>query len=51
LSIAQMPPNVPVACVGIGMGKNAAILAVEILALSDSELARKLSEFKEKLKA
>ncbi len=51
LSIAQMPPNVPVACVGVGMGKNAAVLAVEMLALSDSELARKLSEFKEKLKA
>jgi len=51
LSIAQMPSNVPVACVGIGMGKNAAILAVEILALSDPELAKKLADFKEKLKA
>jgi len=51
LSIAQMPPNVPVACVGIGMGKNAAILAVEILAVSDTELGRKLADFKEKLKA
>lgn len=51
LSITQMPPNVPVAAVGIGMGKNAAILAVEMLALSDSELAKKLSDFKEKLKA
>jgi len=50
LSIAQMPPNVPVACVGIGMGKNAALLAVQILAVSDSALATKLNEFKEKLK-
>ena len=50
LSIAQMPPNVPVACVGVGNGKNAAILAVEILALSDTALASKLAEFKEKLK-
>ncbi len=50
LSIAQMPPNVPVAAVGIGMGKNAALLAVEILALSDPALAQKLSEFKEKLR-
>ncbi len=50
LSIAQMPPNVPVACVGIGMGKNAGILAVQILALSDSALASRLAEFKEKLK-
>ncbi len=50
LSIAQMPPNVPVAAVGIGMGKNAAILAVEILALSDPALAARLQEFKEKLR-
>lgn len=50
LSIAQMPPNVPVAAVGINNGKNAAILAVQILALKDEALAAKLSEFKEKLK-
>lgn len=50
LSTVQMPPNVPVAAVGIGMGKNAGLLAVEILALSDSSLAARLSEFKEKLK-
>ena len=50
LSVAQMPPNVPVACVGIGMGKNAGILAVQILALSDPGLAVKLADFKEKLK-
>lgn len=50
LSISQMPPNVPVACVGIGMGKNAGLLAVQILALGDSALATKLREFKEKLK-
>jgi len=50
LSIAQMPPNVPVAAVGINNGKNAAILAMEILAISDSELELKLKEFKEKLK-
>ncbi|VVC02597.1 N5-carboxyaminoimidazole ribonucleotide mutase [Candidatus Bilamarchaeum dharawalense] len=49
-SIAQMPPNVPVACVGIGMGKNAALLAIQILALSDQDLLAKLSDFKEKLK-
>jgi 5-(carboxyamino)imidazole ribonucleotide mutase len=49
-SIAQMPPNVPVACVGIGMGKNAALLAIQILALNDQDLLAKLSDFKEKLK-
>ena len=51
LSVVQMPPNVPVAGVGIGMGKNAGLLAVQILAVSDSELANKLVDFKEKLKA
>jgi 5-(carboxyamino)imidazole ribonucleotide mutase len=50
LSVAQMPPNVPVACVGIGMGKNAGILAVQILAISDASLAMRLADFKEKLK-
>lgn len=50
LSIAQMPPNVPVACVGIDNGKNAGVLAVEILALKDPELDKKLREFKESLK-
>lgn len=50
LSIAQMPPNVPVACVGIGNAKNAALLAVQMLALGDEELAARLNEFKEKLK-
>jgi 5-(carboxyamino)imidazole ribonucleotide mutase len=50
LSIAQMPPNVPVACVGVGMGKNAGILAVEMLAIADQTLATKMAEFKEKLK-
>ena len=48
LSTVQMPPGVPVATVAIGKAgaKNAAILAVQILALSDETLARKLAEFK-----
>ncbi len=50
MSVAQMPPNVPVAAVGIGMGKNAALLAVQMLALGDAALAARLAEFKEKLK-
>jgi 5-(carboxyamino)imidazole ribonucleotide mutase len=50
LAVSQMPPNVPVASVGIGMGKNAGILAVEILALNDATLTMRLAEFKEKLK-
>ncbi|MFA5239494.1 MAG: 5-(carboxyamino)imidazole ribonucleotide mutase [Phycisphaerae bacterium] len=48
LSTVQMPPGVPVATVAIGKAgaKNAAILAVQILALSDKGLADKLVEFK-----
>ncbi len=45
-SIVQMPPGVPVATVGIDNAKNAAILAVQILALSDADLAAKLDEFR-----
>jgi phosphoribosylaminoimidazole carboxylase PurE protein len=50
LSTVQMPPGIPVATVAIGEAgaKNAAILAVQILALSDDNLAKKLVEFKEK---
>ncbi len=49
LSTVQMPPGVPVATMGIGKAgaKNAAILAVQILATADTELAGKMAEFKE----
>ena len=48
LSTIQMPPGVPVATMAIGEpgAKNAAFLAVQILALSDDSLAKKLAEFK-----
>ena len=48
LSTLQMPPGVPVATVAIGKAgaKNAAVLAVQILALSDKGLAGKLADFK-----
>ena len=48
LSTMQMPPGVPVATTAIGSAgaKNAAILAVQILALSDKALNQKLAEFK-----
>jgi 5-(carboxyamino)imidazole ribonucleotide mutase len=46
LSMVQMPPGVPVATVAVNGGKNAALLAVEILALSDSELAQKLDAYR-----
>ena len=50
LSTVQMPPRVPVACVGIDNAKNAAYLALEMLALKDKQLEKKLIEFKEKMK-
>jgi len=44
LSIVQMPPGIPVAAVGLDRGENAALLAAEIIALSDASLASKLEE-------
>jgi 5-(carboxyamino)imidazole ribonucleotide mutase len=41
-----MPPGVPVACVAIDGAKNAGILAAQILALSDPDVAKHLEEFK-----
>ncbi|MFO7768327.1 MAG: 5-(carboxyamino)imidazole ribonucleotide mutase [bacterium] len=46
LSIAQMPPGVPVACVGIDNARNAAYLAVSMLALVDEEVAGRWAEFR-----
>lgn len=52
LSMAQMPPGVPVATVAIGEtgAKNAGILAGEILSLTDKNLKRKIEKFKRELK-
>ena len=50
LSIIQMPPGIPVATVGVNGAQNAAILAAEMLALSDPALAEKLRAYKEGLK-
>lgn len=46
LSIVQMPPGVAVATVGINAGLNAGVLAVQILALSDSALAQRLAAYR-----
>ena len=46
LSIVQMPRGIPVATVAIGSAENAALLAVEILALSDPDLAERLEQFR-----
>ncbi len=53
LSTVQMPGDVPVAAVGVGPGgaRNAGLLAVQILALSDPELSAKLVTFKRQLEA
>ena len=50
LSIIQMPPGIPVATVGVNGAQNAAILAAEMLALSDETLAKKLCDYKQGLK-
>jgi len=47
LSIVQMPPGVPVACVGIDNARNAGILAAEVVALSDPKVKDKLEKMRE----
>ncbi|KAB2925992.1 MAG: 5-(carboxyamino)imidazole ribonucleotide mutase [Bacteroidetes bacterium] len=49
LSIAQMPGGVPVAAVAIGGGKNAGLLAVQILSVRDASLVRKMSAYKKRM--
>ena len=49
LATVQMPPGVPVATVAVDGAKNAALLAVQILALSDKVLAKKFSDYKVKM--
>ena len=46
LSIAQLPPGVPAACVGVDRGDNAGLLAVQILAISNPSLATLLDQHK-----
>ncbi|MDP3105848.1 MAG: 5-(carboxyamino)imidazole ribonucleotide mutase [Candidatus Methanoperedens sp.] len=49
LSIAQMPPGIPVACVGIGRGDNAALLACEIIGACDEKMREKLLRYRAKM--
>lgn len=51
LAIVQMPPGIPVATVGINAGLNAAILAVQMLALTDEKIAAKFENYKQGLAA
>lgn len=46
LSIVQMPPGIPVATVGVNGAQNAAVLAAEMIALGDEEMARKVEAWK-----
>ncbi len=50
LAIVQMPPGIPVATVGVNASLNAAILASQILAVGDSEIAARVESYKESLK-
>ena len=49
LAIVQMPPGIPVATVGINAGRNAAILAVQMLSLTDERIAARFAEYKQGL--
>ena len=51
LSMVQMPKGIPVACVAVDGADNAAILAVQMLALADAGLADKLAQFKASMAA
>jgi 5-(carboxyamino)imidazole ribonucleotide mutase len=50
LSIIQMPPGIPVGAVGLDRGDNAALLAIEILALNDKRLTKELENYRNKMK-
>ena len=49
LSIVQMPPGIPVATVGVNGAQNAAVLACEMLALTDETLAKRMRDYKKGL--
>ncbi len=48
-SIVQMPNGIPVATVGIGKAKNAALLALRIVSIHDESIAKKLSDYHQKM--
>lgn len=47
LSVLEMPSGISVACVGLNAGKNAALLAADILAIQDADVAKKIADFRE----
>ena len=50
LSIIQMPPGIPVGAVGLDRSDNAALLAIEILAIGDKKLMKKLENYRKKMR-
>lgn len=50
LSIVQMPSGIPVATVGVNGGENAGLLALQILGVKYPEIAKKLAEYKSKMR-
>ncbi len=46
LSIVQMPPGIPVACVGLDRGDNAALLAISMLSIGDKQMADRLAAYR-----
>jgi 5-(carboxyamino)imidazole ribonucleotide mutase len=50
LSIIQMPPGIPVGAVGLDRGENAALLAIQILAVSNKKLTKKLLDYRKKMR-
>lgn len=49
LSVVQMPPGIPVASVGLDRGDNAGLLAAQIIAVSNKDLRKKLTEYREEM--
>jgi 5-(carboxyamino)imidazole ribonucleotide mutase len=45
-----MPPGIPVGAVGLDRGENAALLAIQILAVHDKKLTKKLEEYRNKMR-
>ncbi|MFO7677161.1 MAG: 5-(carboxyamino)imidazole ribonucleotide mutase [Thermoplasmatota archaeon] len=50
LSIIQMPPGIPVAAVGLDRGDNAALLALEMLAIHDNKIAKEVQNYRKEMK-
>ncbi len=50
LSIVQMPPGIPIAAVGLDRGDNAALLAIEMFAMHDKKLQKKLEKHRKRMR-